>query len=578
MSIGDLVQEIKNPSVAQLMAAYPTMDALNKAIKMGKVPRTTEVGIVAETYGRIIADAMAKQAQANTSTVLDERLAMGAPPQAAGLAAVPVREEMFQETMTGATGGLVAMAGGGDVPRYQNQGLATNPSFSTYLQKRQEEERVLLNMGYEPEEIAKMPAQMKSMIASGKAVHRGDPSKLEQLPGERGDIPVPKYGPLTDTYGQTPPMDPVVQAAMEYKPPVTNISAPSISMPAAPGERKIGDFMADARGAFSGIKKPDALTYEGVMEERNKRLAALGVDPKFFTTEAGKVEKEIEGLGNSRTEAANMRLLEAGLNILGGTSPYAFENIGKGASAALKGFQEDIKDLNKQKRDLVNAQRQLRIAQNEMDTKGSDAAAAKVEARKDQILNLENQIEQNSVALAGTFRAAAENRDWQKYSSDVQIALGKAQMDFRARLAELDYNKPTEVRKAIDDFVDRYAVQNKFTPDQKESLRTTLIGQELGVRLRPKGGDKGSLTEKQNFDILDKALTYADEQLKSNSAYPALEKAAGKGDEKARAEIQRLKEQYKNKFLKERGMGSENTQSTFSGKTMKFDAQGNPVQ
>ena len=476
-------------------------------------------------------------------TVFQEQMAP------AGLPAVPMRPDMFQGM---AGGGIVAMAGGGDVPRYQNQGLVTNPSFSTYLQKRQEEERVLLSMGYEPKEIANMPAQMKSMIASGKAVHRGDPSKLEQLPGERGDIPVPRYGPLTDTYGQTPPMDPVVQAAMEYKPPVTNISAPSISMPKAPGVRSMEDFLPDARSAFSNIQVPQELTYEGVMEERNKRLAALGVDPKFFTTEAGKVEKEIEGLGKSRTEAANMRLLEAGLNILGGTSPYAFENIGKGASAALKGFQEDVKDLNKQKRDLVNAQRQLRIAQNEMDTKGSDAAAAKVEARKSEITNLRNQIEQNSVALAGTFKAAAENRDWQQYSSDVQIALGKAQMDFRARLAELDYNKPTEVRKAIDDFVDRTAIERKLTSEQKESLRTSLIGEELGVRLRPKGGDKGSLTEKQNFDILDKALTYADGKLKSNPAYEALENAAAKGDEKARAEIRRLKEQYKDEFLRER--------------------------
>jgi hypothetical protein len=119
MSLGDLAEEIKNPSVAQLMAAYPTMDALNRAIKMGKVPRTTEVGIVAETYNRIINDAMAKQAQMSSPTVLDERLAMGAPPQAAGLPAVPVREEMFQGM---AGGGIVAMAGGGDVPRYQAGG------------------------------------------------------------------------------------------------------------------------------------------------------------------------------------------------------------------------------------------------------------------------------------------------------------------------------------------------------------------------------------------------------------------------------------------------------------------------
>lgn len=37
-----------------------------------------------------------------------------------------------------------------------------------------------------------------------------------------------------------------------------------------------------------------------------------------------------------------MRLLEAGLGIMGGESPYAFTNIGKGAQAALKGYGEDL--------------------------------------------------------------------------------------------------------------------------------------------------------------------------------------------------------------------------------------------
>lgn len=37
-----------------------------------------------------------------------------------------------------------------------------------------------------------------------------------------------------------------------------------------------------------------------------------------------------------------MRLLEAGLGIMGGESPYAMTNIGKGAQAALKGYGEDL--------------------------------------------------------------------------------------------------------------------------------------------------------------------------------------------------------------------------------------------
>jgi len=48
-----------------------------------------------------------------------------------------------------------------------------------------------------------------------------------------------------------------------------------------------------------------------------------------------------------RTDAWT-RALEAGLGILGGESPYALTNIGKGSQAAVKGFAEDVKERRKQ--------------------------------------------------------------------------------------------------------------------------------------------------------------------------------------------------------------------------------------
>jgi hypothetical protein len=43
-------------------------------------------------------------------------------------------------------------------------------------------------------------------------------------------------------------------------------------------------------------------------------------------------------------------LLEAGLGILGGESPYAFVNIGKGATPALQGLAKDLKEIKKTSR------------------------------------------------------------------------------------------------------------------------------------------------------------------------------------------------------------------------------------
>jgi len=70
-----------------------------------------------------------------------------------------------------------------------------------------------------------------------------------------------------------------------------------------------------------------------------------------------KLEKMImderEAAKGSREESKWARLLEAGLGIMGGESPYAFVNIGKGAVPGLKGYGEDVKGLRKEERERI---------------------------------------------------------------------------------------------------------------------------------------------------------------------------------------------------------------------------------
>ena len=62
---------------------------------------------------------------------------------------------------------------------------------------------------------------------------------------------------------------------------------------------------------------------------------------------------EREASKADREQAKYARMLEAGLGILGGTSQYAFENIGKGAAPALKGYGEDVRALRAEERGRV---------------------------------------------------------------------------------------------------------------------------------------------------------------------------------------------------------------------------------
>jgi len=69
------------------------------------------------------------------------------------------------------------------------------------------------------------------------------------------------------------------------------------------------------------------------------------------------LQAEREGRAAERAEQRGMRLLEAGLGIMGGESPYAMSNIAKGSQAALKGYGEDIAAQRKRDRELANMER-----------------------------------------------------------------------------------------------------------------------------------------------------------------------------------------------------------------------------
>ena len=58
----------------------------------------------------------------------------------------------------------------------------------------------------------------------------------------------------------------------------------------------------------------------------------------------------------SRKENQNMALLQAGLGILGGTSPYAMANIGAGALHGAQAYQQGQKEIQGQEKDLLSAQ------------------------------------------------------------------------------------------------------------------------------------------------------------------------------------------------------------------------------
>jgi hypothetical protein len=374
--------------------------------------------------------------------------------QMAGLAAVPVREEMFQETMTGATGGLVAMAGGGDVPRYQNRGLVQNELLNLFESLPLYGSPSLFNKNRRIDPVTGEPVTFAEFmrLQDERSAAQNRPRALQAVQalmetGTDTGIPSPSGGrsrgeglraispeevkraqALTDPTGglarraEDQARAEALEAAKAAKPATTTAPAsapapapapapgatakpaPSVAKPTAPAAPTgAPDFFSIADQIKTKVtlaaSDDEKKTYADVNKEMREELAKAGYDFNLVKDQIAERRKELEELKGSRKEAANMRLLEAGLAILGGTSPYAFENIGKGAGKALQGFQEDIKEIAKNRRELDKDIRQLQtLGNNEvlmMTTEGRkryDAIQERKRQREQKEQELQNQI------------------------------------------------------------------------------------------------------------------------------------------------------------------------------------------
>ena len=74
---------------------------------------------------------------------------------------------------------------------------------------------------------------------------------------------------------------------------------------------------------------------------------------KLFADYEDMLKAQGEESKKDRETSKYMRLLEAGLGIMGGTSPYAFANIGQGATQAVKGAAQDIATFRKEQRENI---------------------------------------------------------------------------------------------------------------------------------------------------------------------------------------------------------------------------------
>jgi len=166
-------------------------------------------------------------------------------------------------------------------------------------------------------------------------------------------------------------------------------------------------------GEFAGTT-PNVPTNADATRKALDIYAAANVDFDLFKKQAEALTKEKANIKLDKREAGSIRLIEAGLGILGGESPHAFVNIGKGASPALKGLAEDLKDIKKLDRERDKEIRNLQVAENQLRAGvGKDAfdIINRAEQRLDTFNREDRQLRAsifNNLISSETTRAVAE--------------------------------------------------------------------------------------------------------------------------------------------------------------------------
>jgi hypothetical protein len=283
----------------------------------------------------------------------------------------------------------------------------------------------LADMGYPAEMIEAMSPEQRMAAAQGK---------LPTGQADTGGVPTqtlaqmeaPQEGGLAD-----------IAAAQARVPGVAQTQvAPSTVEP--PLSFDDADKLAEQLMGKYKIEPGKRKEFTDFSKEYVDTLKNAGYDFDLVKNQVRELAKEKEALKGEKKEAQNLRLLEAGLGILGGESPYAFVNIGKGATPALQGLAKDLKEIKKTSRQLDKETMQLNLLQNQMAEGKVKYSQDRLDKQEDRFQRIVEKDMDNRLSLAKTLSSNAVT----KYATDKSA-------DTSLKVAQIGATKEGDISREI---------------------------------------------------------------------------------------------------------------------------------
>ena len=366
-------------------------------------------------------------------------------PQAQGIDQIPVPDQMFEPQ---------GMAGGGIVT-FSNGGIPLQTRLRLREMMTPQEQAVFDRTGVIPEYLQN---RIQEVTPPPQDPRAGNPDLRApvRMEGGRPVAVLPQATPST------------AEMAVDAMP-SANLSG--INM------QPLISRATDLATALRPREMQAVPTVEEASTQTSELLGASGYNEQALQQIKNDIQAQRESMAGDKREAMNLRLIEAGLGIMGGESPYAFANIGKGAAPALKGLSEDIKDMKKAERDLRLAEQNLLLKQNEAAMGKARITQGAIDKAQDRLDRQQETFERTKIDLTKTL-----------LSGEVQERLARA--SFGSKMTDFDkkWNIYTSQAKA-----------------RGETPSTEGFGKAFGV-------DRASLTFKDAMAIAqkDSGLTLAE--------------------------------------------------------------------
>lgn len=324
-----------------------------------------------------------------------------------GVAGLPVDDTMYDEENF-AGGGIVAFADGGFMKKARDYLLPPSPTTMRDLQGKT---RLSPFMGGMGDMDAYQYADPNYLLKKREMLYR----QLEMPGADKNAI----YAEINALDQQT--ARPAGGYAPQEKPALTDVElqAKNVLAQTPPPPPVVNPY-----GVDTSIPKP--FSVEEAMKRQQEAMEIAGVDPDFYKKQSDELLAQREALKADRSEAGNLALIKAGLATMGGTSPFALVNLGKGAEAGIEQYGKDIKDVRAENRLLKQADMKLKEAQNAQQ-RGDAQGALKAIQEREALIAQYNHYKMTTGATLEAARISAGTRTGAGQLPALYNALNKAQ-------------------------------------------------------------------------------------------------------------------------------------------------------